>query len=284
MGKNAEDNAADAGVHRLVDMVVEEVSLVDRAANKHRFLVVKRDAPMKSKTDPKGAGATDPNEDPEAPEMAPKKKPKAQRSEAAKADTADALATATAILERLTSAIELLGEASGDDATELLTELSAELSEAASEIAEAAGVADADEEDEETDKRASVGDAVTKVRALLSEVKAILAPPTSSAPVAPPPVAPASAAAPIAPAVDGQITQQMKSIHTTLDALAIAMKDQSTRLGRIEKGTPLPNSRAHEERPRARPDAEVSWPFDLNRPLDRESVAKGESFHDTPVR
>ncbi|ADO70328.1 hypothetical protein [Stigmatella aurantiaca] len=32
-----------ASVHRLVDMVVEEVSLVDRAANKHRFLLVKRD-------------------------------------------------------------------------------------------------------------------------------------------------------------------------------------------------------------------------------------------------
>ncbi|NNC15224.1 hypothetical protein HJC22_05675 [Corallococcus exiguus] len=32
-----------ASVNRLVDMVVEEVSLVDRAANKHRFLLVKRD-------------------------------------------------------------------------------------------------------------------------------------------------------------------------------------------------------------------------------------------------
>ena len=34
------------GVHRLIDMVVEEVSLVDRAANKHRFLIVKRDDTM----------------------------------------------------------------------------------------------------------------------------------------------------------------------------------------------------------------------------------------------
>ena len=30
----------EAGVHRLRDIVVEEVSLVDRAANKRRFLVV----------------------------------------------------------------------------------------------------------------------------------------------------------------------------------------------------------------------------------------------------
>ncbi len=34
------------GVHRLVDMVVEEVSLVDRAANLRRFLIVKRDDSM----------------------------------------------------------------------------------------------------------------------------------------------------------------------------------------------------------------------------------------------
>jgi len=32
---------ADDGVNRLLDIVVEEVSLVDRAANKRRFLIVK---------------------------------------------------------------------------------------------------------------------------------------------------------------------------------------------------------------------------------------------------
>src|SRR5512143_490249 len=34
------------GVHRLRDILVEEVSLVDRAANKRRFLVVKRSSEM----------------------------------------------------------------------------------------------------------------------------------------------------------------------------------------------------------------------------------------------
>jgi uncharacterized phage infection (PIP) family protein YhgE len=285
MSADASETAGGDGVHRLVDMVVEEVSLVDRAANKHRFLVVKRDRPMKDKTDQ----ATDTTGDDAAPEAKPKKKPKAPRTEAAKADTADALATATAILERLTSAIEMLGEASGDDATELLTELSSELAEAASEIAEAAGVADDEEEDDEqTDKRASVADTVTKVRALLSEVTASLArpPTTGSAPPAVPAPPPHPVAAPViaTPATDTQVTQQMKAIHTTLESLAVAVKDQSQRLGRIEKATPLPNSRAHDERPRARADAEVSWPLDLNRPLDRESVAKGESFHDAAPR
>jgi hypothetical protein len=36
----------DEGMHRLRDMVVEEVSLVDRAANKRRFLIVKRSDEM----------------------------------------------------------------------------------------------------------------------------------------------------------------------------------------------------------------------------------------------
>jgi len=36
----------DRPVNRLHDIVVEEVSLVDRAANEHRFLIVKRDSPM----------------------------------------------------------------------------------------------------------------------------------------------------------------------------------------------------------------------------------------------
>jgi hypothetical protein len=47
------------GVHRLRDIVVEEVSLVDRAANKRRFLVVKRSNEM---TDGKSKGRGKPQE------------------------------------------------------------------------------------------------------------------------------------------------------------------------------------------------------------------------------
>ena len=41
---------ADRSVNRLLDIVVEEVSLVDRAANEHRFLIVKRSEPMDQET------------------------------------------------------------------------------------------------------------------------------------------------------------------------------------------------------------------------------------------
>ena len=51
---------AQSEVHRLLDMVVEEVSLVDRAANQHRFLIVKRSEPMDQDT----AAAADTTETP----------------------------------------------------------------------------------------------------------------------------------------------------------------------------------------------------------------------------
>ncbi|MGH6954637.1 MAG: hypothetical protein ACREGL_10665 [Alphaproteobacteria bacterium] len=67
---NSEDEAA--GVHRLRDIVVEEVSLVDRAANQRRFLVVKRSPEM---ADDKTAGADTKPDKPSAIAKAKKKPP-----------------------------------------------------------------------------------------------------------------------------------------------------------------------------------------------------------------
>jgi hypothetical protein len=60
------------GVHRLRDIVVEEVSLVDRAANQRRFLVVKRSAEM---ADESTAIADTKPDKPSAIEKAKKKPP-----------------------------------------------------------------------------------------------------------------------------------------------------------------------------------------------------------------
>ncbi|MGH9889024.1 MAG: hypothetical protein ACREBE_26060, partial [bacterium] len=58
-GSTARQAATDeeSGVHRLRDIVVEEVSLVDRAANKRRFLLVKRSNQMADDGKPKGTGS-----------------------------------------------------------------------------------------------------------------------------------------------------------------------------------------------------------------------------------
>ena len=79
-GSSSPPPGGPAGVHRLIDMLVEEVSLVDRPANKQRFLVVKRESEMpvkttKAKTPPPGAKT------PKKPGKAPPKGPNAEETE-----------------------------------------------------------------------------------------------------------------------------------------------------------------------------------------------------------
>ena len=56
---NADTNEETDGVHRLLGMVVQEVSLVDRATNHRQFLVVKRN-PMTTTKTTKDANAKKP--------------------------------------------------------------------------------------------------------------------------------------------------------------------------------------------------------------------------------
>jgi len=261
----------NAGVHRLVDMVVEEVSLVDRAANKHRFLVVKRDESMADMT--KNSSAKPPAA-PSAPES--------DGAEQVTKAIGDALGIATTALEALTNAIEQLGQIVGDaDTTPIVAELAEELSSVAGQLASAAGV-----EPSASGTSSDVSGAVEGVRSMLAQVSELLAssatkntpeqPPTASTP------APASEPQPGPQASEpNEVSKQLSSVAASMRTLADAMKDQSQRLGRLEKGVGLPNSRQAPERPTGRPGTEeVSWPLDLNRPMDRESVDKTTSFHD----
>ncbi len=85
----------DNPIHRLIDMVVEEVSLVDRAANEHRFLIVKRSDPMNPDAD-------------SAPE-ATAEDATAETDTNKDAHTApDVMTAAVAALEGLTEAVEIL--------------------------------------------------------------------------------------------------------------------------------------------------------------------------------
>ena len=147
-------NAESTGVHRLVDMVVEEVSLVDRAANKHRFLVVKRDEQMDDKTE----------EEPD------KKKPKPARK-----GEGDALSVATSALEALTSAVEQLGQAGDVDSSPLVAGLAEQLAQVASELAQSAGI------ESEISPSGELSEVVEQVRELLSQVVGILASSTEKA-------------------------------------------------------------------------------------------------------
>lgn len=99
----------EGGVHRLLDMVVEEVSLVDRAANQRRFLVVKRDD-MAKKTETEKAEGTEEGR-----------------------DLSGALQAAVDALESLSAIVELLGSGEAADDSRLAT-LASELRQVAEQI------------------------------------------------------------------------------------------------------------------------------------------------------
>ncbi|AKF80102.1 hypothetical protein MFUL124B02_08595 [Myxococcus fulvus 124B02] len=117
-----------ASVHRLVDMVVEEVSLVDRAANKHRFLLVKRDG--------------------DTMHDAPQDTMQAEGASSTASDTAKAedavLASAQQALEAVTSLVEALASADGADGVRVV-----EVAQHLRALADTLEESEEDSEDEE---------------------------------------------------------------------------------------------------------------------------------------
>ncbi len=260
----------DAGVHRLLDIVVEEVSLVDRAANKRRFLIVKRSDPMDETTTETPAGTDETATTDETPAGTDAPETDATDSGA----DSDAIAVAVEALEQLTEAVEQLGGAGGGDSTSRVAELASALRAAAEQLAEAAGVESA---------ALSEGDAIdqvaAEVRSTLERVNTLLdgakrpAPKADSAP-------PAENAAAGAAEGERELGERIGELIASVRQLTTTVTEQQQRLARLEKRFGLPNSAPTRERP-ARPDDEdVGWPLDLNRPFDRESVDKAISFHD----
>jgi hypothetical protein len=261
-------NKADDGVHRLVDMVVEEVSLVDRAANKHRFLIVKRDDAMDDDN------TTDTTTDAPSPPAAP----------TAKLDDGTALGAALTALESLTGLVELLGSLGADQADARLAELAEELRAVAEALlARNAG------DDEDVEARAKGDDGkpaapsdfsgnVTAAKQALARL-AELAAKVPSAKTEPTEPAPAPAAKE-APSTTTNVTESLAKLADSFRSLSETVKEQQQRLGRVEKQFGLPNSAAPAERVSKATVEDVGWPLDLNKPKDRESVDKAISFHD----
>ena len=284
---------ADDGVNRLLDIVVEEVSLVDRAANKHRFLIVKRSDDMDENTNGAAAATADETEDVqdlaaevEAEETDGGGDPGEGTSEA---EGGSALAVALEALEGLTEAVELLGAATKDKAQPRLAELAGELRTVSERLAGMAGAAPADGDaasaGREGDK-ATDGDplatAIATVRATLERVSALVdagaARPDPSDGAEKQPAATDAALSTEPPA---GTSSQFGELTTALRTLTDSVREQQQRLARLEKRFGLPNSAPSGERRRpTEGDEDVSWPLDLNRGLDRENVDKAVSFHD----
>ena len=271
-------------VNRLLDIVVEEVSLVDRAANKHRFLIVKRSDEMDDTPDTTTTPADDATADTQPADAADSHAASADEGTAEGEGTGGSpvsapLNVAIAALEGLTETVELLGTLGEDAAAPRLAELATELRGVSDQLARAAG----DEPDASTDAGdggdtagakdgADLTTVIDAVRATIERVGGLLA--TGGDPDA---KADANAAA---SAADGDTAGPISELASELRALTDAVKAQQQRLARLEKRFGLPNSAPSGERPPRAGDDDVGWPMDLNRAFDRESVDKSISFHD----
>ncbi len=255
-------------VHRLVDMVVEEVSLVDRAANQRRFLVVKRDESM---SEPSTPDSTPPMGDVET---------SAAASGADDAPTDGPLGVAFAALQSLTDAVEMIGGAGEDQSTDRLASLAAELRNVAQQLDQAAGGESSDQEDEsEEAETATVGQTIAEVRTILASIQAMVANAASATPVTP--EAKMETSAPrAAPVTKAQAPSELGNVVSLLRTLTDAVSVNNKRLAKLEKSFGLPNSNTFPEGPaRGREGKDVGWPLDMNKPMDRESVDKATSFH-----
>lgn len=256
-----------ARIHRLLDMVVEEVSLVDRAANKQRFLIVKRSDVMKNTTEQASDAGTAKdtgidNQDTATGSSgsdAAKEDKQEITTETAKEDGSTLQQIAVSALTHLTEAVELLGNTEDESAKVRVAELAGELRNVAERLA---GPADSleNQRTESGDKGSDIESLIASVKAALERVNALISGGDTDTAKA-----------------DGK-EDKHQELLAEMKGLTQAIKDQQQRLTKLEKRFGMPSSVPVGEK-QNEPD-EVGWPLDMNRSCDRESVDKAVSFHD----
>ncbi len=270
----------NADVKRLLDIVVEEVSLVDRAANKRRFLIVKRSNDMdENNSNDDVAGAV--NDDTDAHDDAPGGDTELE------AASDSPLAIAVEALEGLTDAVEALSGVKDEDGDAKLsavaTGLKAMSAKLTSAITDAGSSAeDADEQAAASDgDKESVSSVLATVRDALQDVTKLLGESTTRQTTKADGETPKKPKSKEDKDEDPEETSKgADSIADAVRALIDAVKGQQKRLTRMEKRFGLPSSLPVGEGISKSDREDNSWPMDLNNPMDRESVDKSVSFHE----
>lgn len=254
---------------RLHDMVVEEVSLVDRAANKRRFLLRKRGETMETNTELQSDGNGGFVTTSAAAQAA--QVPEASATSTEKAKDEDEMKRPNARHDAMPEPPEkpsgkpkpkspFPGAAPPFEAkaeTDPVVKAGAKMRKERLERMKAAlkALNDLLTEIDVSDSEPSAGCAAT-------EKAEIVTPVTSSAPVAP------SAPNP-----------EVQKLVQVVENLAHVVKTQGSTLEKITKAAPTSTQVAVESKQTPR-RSEVSWPLDMNDPVDRDHVEKDVSFHD----
>lgn len=302
MAKSTHEADDDRRVHELVDIIAEEVSDVDRAANRRTYLVVKRSEDMddddtlgpelvedddgnltmfeKAEDDDEGDDDDD-DEDAPAPRRA-RASGTAAKKQAIElpAGVKPALLRALAeVLERLTAVVAAIKDAKETDermerpmpdsvARELkgMQDQLAKLLDRYPARVSKAGAKLANK------RRAQLQSVIELLQKLLEEVS----PADAGAPSS-------IAASPVAKSDAGAVAELgglFASLADGVRALTAKVKTQDAEIARLKKSTGLPASREVESTRAPKPPDPVSWPMDMNAPLTREQVAKDISFFD----
>lgn len=275
---------SDKPVYRLLDIEVEEVSLVDRAANQRKFLIVKRSDMSESQQEPEGE--SDDSEVDETDEPVEHDDTDDGDAEGDEDDDGGEppeeggappaiVSGAVDALSKLTDAVESL-ETAGAKGPEL-AKAKRELRAVAEQLAKAAGgkkpkrkppsapPPDEGGDGEDDDDEAQTKSALADVRAALGRVQQLLS-------------RGGAAGKPRKPAKKADSDSKLDAVLERLGAIDAGLKDQKQRLSRLEKQSGLPNSAPVGEPPPGEGEDDSLWSFDLNKPTDRGSVDPSVSF------
>lgn len=279
---NAKQTAdEEQAVHRLRDIVVEEVSLVDRAANKRRFLVVKRSDAMakpeildeedETETEEDVAQKADAADEVAAEADAPATPEKAKAPKKKK-QAKDAMPTVTEALKRLMVVAKGLQKAPEMDVSVELEGVAVLLGKKESDKAPVTPVA-------------KVGARMAKTRLerfhkAVELLSAILEELTDADDVDGEEAMPTAGAAEAKPTPDAATPSPMVAeLVSEMQKLARVVKRQEEELSGLRQARGVSNAIQVDSARRAEPP-DVSWPFDMNRPISRDKVRKEVSFFD----
>jgi hypothetical protein len=286
--QTADEQDDDEKVHELVDIITEEVSDVDRAANRRTYLVVKRSADMDEDTlGPELIEDEDSNltaigkaEDEEDDEDAQEAARRRKQALVLPGPVKQALLGATTgALRRLTTLV-----ASIKDAEEMSGRVDKPMPGAVARELE--GICDAlakllDRYPAPMSKAGTQRQAADLL-GTLELLQKLLAEALPQAPAAAPPAHATPTTKRAAAAPDGlqALTDALTSITTSMQALTDKVKGQDAEIARLKQSTGLPASREVDAVRAPKQPEPVSWPMDMNRPLTREHVEKDISFFD----
>ncbi len=286
-------------IRRLLDILVEEVSLVDRAANKRRFLVVKRSDEMDADINKESTSAdeTETNGSDESLETAAAETEAGTREDGGKDEASgaieDPLSSAVSALEQLTLASEALAALDEEEVKPQLASLATALRDVSTVLADFAGTHGKDHSDDPSNdseeaaeqtgasgdrqetsddaREQATNDVLASLNTTLSRIGDLLQASQKSG---------EQRATEKARAEPEGTSTKGDTLTSAVKALVKAVQTQQQRLARLEKRFGLPNSLPAGERVAKRESGDESWPLDLNNPMDRKSVDKAVSFHE----